>query len=162
VGNLVVQQAHWVYFTSINKAAWLFRALFIVQGILFVILGIFQNKLSCRLWADNYGITGIALILFSLIIYPLLGYFIGHVHPSSPTFGLPCLTAIFTFGFLLLNIKHSPPAILVIPLTWSLIGCIAVFQFGILEDAGLIVAGLITVSLIINRNKRVVKNNEKE
>ena len=39
---------HLVFFTTINKAAYLFGIVFILQGILFLILGIFKSKLSFK------------------------------------------------------------------------------------------------------------------
>ncbi len=144
---------HIVFFSAINKAAYLFGALFIIQGILFLIFGVFQNRLSFQFTKDIYGIIGLILIVFALIIYPLLGYSLGHIYPASPTFGLPCPTTIFTFGLLLLNIKKCPISILIIPFIWSLIGFMAALQFGILEDTGLLVASLVATSLLIYRNK---------
>ncbi|HYV91648.1 MAG TPA: DUF6064 family protein [Chitinophagales bacterium] len=144
---------HLIFFTAINTAAYLFGALFILQAILFLIYGVFQNKLSFRFHSDRYGIAGIVLILFALIIYPVLGYFLGHVYPSSPTFGLPCPTAIFTFGLLLLSAKKCPVTILIIPFIWSVIGFTAAFNFGIVEDTGLIVAGLFSFSILLFRNR---------
>ncbi len=152
---------HLIYFTNINKLAYLFGAFFIVQGILFVVLGVFQSKLSFSFHADKFGIMGMSLIVFALIIYPILGYFLGHIYPSSPTFGLPCPTTIFTFGILLLNEKKCPISILIIPFLWSIIGFMAAFQFGILEDTGLIVASLMTISLLIYRNKLLSKKEIK-
>ncbi len=145
---------HFIFFTAINKAAYLFSAFFIIQGILFLVFGVFQNRLSFHFHSDKYGLTGMSLILFALIIYPLLGYVFGRVYPSSPTFGLPCPTTIFTFGSLLLNVKKCPLTILIIPFIWSVIGFMAVFQFGILEDTGLFAASLITTFLLIYRNKK--------
>ncbi len=156
---------HIILFTSINKAAYLFGGLFIIQGFLFLIFGIFQNKLSFQFKNDKYGITGLILVLFALVIYPFLGYLFGHVYPYSPAFGLPCPTTIFTFGILLLNQKKCPFTILIIPLIWSIIGFMAAFQFGILEDTALIVTSLITVFLLIYRNRKlhhllIVKNEK--
>lgn len=147
---------HIIFFTAINKAAYLFGVVFIIQGVLFLILGIFQNTLSFRYHFDKFGIIGMSLILFALIIYPILGYFLDHIYPSSPTFGLPCPTTIFTFGILLMNVKKCPLTILVIPFCWSVIGFMAAFQFGILEDMGLLVASLVTTSLLIYRNNRLL------
>ena len=144
---------HIVLFTTINKAAYLFGGLFIIQGILFLIYGVFQNKLLFHFQSNKYGIAGICLILYALIVYPIFGFFRGHIYPSSPTFGLPCPTTIFTFGILLLNEKKTPVLILVIPFVWSIIGFMAAFQFGILEDAGLMLASLLAMSLLIYRNK---------
>jgi hypothetical protein len=148
---------HIIFFTAINKAAYLFGGLFIIQGILFLFFGVFKNRLSFNFKKDKYGITGFSLILFALILYPILGYYFGHIYPSSSTFGLPCPTTIFTFGILLLNTQKCPLTILIIPFIWSVIGFMAVFQFGILEDTGLIVASIIAVSLLIYRNKTLCK-----
>ena len=63
------------FFTAINQAAYLFGAFFIIQNILFLIFGVFQKRLSFHFRSDKYGITGMSLIIFALIIYPLLGYF---------------------------------------------------------------------------------------
>ncbi len=152
---------HFVFFTAINKAAYGFGALFIVQGILFLIYGVFQNKMLFRYRSDMYGITGIMLIGYALVVYPVLGYFMGHVYPASPTFGLPCPTTIFTFGLLLLTDKKFPVAILIIPVIWSVIGFTATFVFGILEDAGLIIAALAASFLLANRNRLLLKKMDR-
>src|SRR5687768_17583956 len=83
---------HLVYFARINKTARVFGVLFIIQAIVFLYFGIIRNKLNFKLRTDKYGIAGIILIVFALLIYPLLGYLWGHMYPSSPTFGLPCPT----------------------------------------------------------------------
>ena len=145
---------HLIFFTVINKAAYFFSTVFILQGILFFNLGVFQNKLSFRFRSDGHGITGIILILFALIVYPVLGCLFGHVYPNSPTFGLPCPTTIFTFGLLLLSDKKCPVAILIIPSIWSVIGFTAAFNFGIVEDAGLLVSGLLTLPMILIKNRK--------
>src|SRR5688572_32668785 len=62
---------HLIFFAGINKAAYLFGAIFILQGILFLTFGVFQNKLSFKYHPDRYGVMGITLILFALIIYPV-------------------------------------------------------------------------------------------
>lgn len=144
---------HIFFFTAINKAAYFFGAAFILQGVLFLILGVFLNRFSFKIRPCTYGITGIILILFALIVYPVLGYTAGHIYPYSPTFGLPCPTTIFTFGLLLLNDKKCPVTILVIPFLWSVAGFSAAFNFGITEDTGLLVSGLITFAILILRNR---------
>ena len=92
---------HLVYFTAINNAAYFFGILFIIQGCIFFSQGTSGDGLNFRFRKDLYGITGAFLILFSLVIYPILNYFLGHVFPYSPTFGLPCPLTIFTLGLLL-------------------------------------------------------------
>lgn len=148
---------HLIFFTAINKAAYFFGAAFILQSILFLRYGVFKNKLSFKFHSDIYGVTGIILILFALIIYPVLSHFLGHVYPSSPTFGLPCPTTIFTFGILFLSDKKCPVAILIIPIVWSVIGFTAAFNFGIWEDTGLLTAGLLSLTLLMFKNRKYNK-----
>lgn len=150
---------HIIFFTEINKLAYVFGSLFIIQGILFLMFGVFQDKLSFGFQKTIFGIFGMILILFSLIVYPILGYYLGHIYPFSPTFGLPCPTTIFTFGIVLLNQKEYPIWILIIPLSWSIIGFMAAFQFGIVEDFSLILSGLVAVSLLLYRYKNSLKLN---
>ena len=92
---------HIINFTSINAAAYLFGAMFILQGILFLYIFFVKQDITFRFRPDIYGITGSIFIFFSLIIYPVPGYFTGHIYPYSPSFGLPCPTTSFTFGLLL-------------------------------------------------------------
>jgi len=145
---------HLIFFTTINKAAYIFGTAFIIQAVLFITYGVFKNRLSFSFGSDIYGVTGIILILFGLIIYPVVGYLLGHVYPSSPTFGLPCPTTILTFGVLLLMDKKCPVAILIIPFLWSIIGFTAAFNFGILEDTGLLISGLLTITLLLIKNRK--------
>ncbi len=148
---------HLIFFTAINKAAFVFGAAFIVQGILFLTLGVLKGKLTFKFRPDRYGITGIILILVALIVYPIIGYVLDHRYPWSPTFGLPCPTTIFTFGLLLLSDKKCPVVILIIPFIWSIIGFTAAFQFGIIEDTGLLVSGLLSLSMLLLRNSNLTK-----
>ncbi len=113
---------HFIYFTSINQAAYLFGVLYIIQGLIFIYAGVVRSQLSFKFRLNFYCVVGSLFILYALIIYPVLGSFLGHVYPKKPTFGLPCPTAIFTFGLLLWTDKIVPKYVLVIPLIWSIIG----------------------------------------
>ena len=145
---------HLTYFTAINPAAYLFGALFVAQGILFLTKGLFRGDFSFRFHADRYGITGIILIVYALLIYPVLGSFLGHHYPAAPSFGLPCPTTIFTFGLMLMTERRISLSILIIPFAWSILGFTAALNFGVMEDMGLLIAGLITVPLLIARNRK--------
>jgi hypothetical protein len=83
----------------------------------------------------------------------VLGYFLGHVYPHSPTFGAPCPTVIFTFGLLLWTDKKLPKYLLGIPLLWSLLGISAAVQWGVLEDVMLLISGLAATAMIVYRDK---------
>ena len=145
---------HLIYFTSINKAAYLFGILYIIQGLIFIFVGGIKSKLSFKLQPNSYGVIGSLFILYSLIIYPILGYFLGHVYPKNPTFGLPCPTTIFTFGLLLETDKIVPKYVLVIPLIWSIIGFGAALSLGVKEDYGLLIAGIVGFILIFIRDRK--------
>jgi hypothetical protein len=145
---------HLLYFTSINKPAYIFGIVFIVEGMLFIKATFSKNKISIHIENNINGITGSLLILFALVLYPLIGYFLGHRYQASPTFGLPCPTTIFTFGILLFADKRVPLTLLIIPFIWSLVGFSAAFSLGIIEDTGLVISGLISITLIVIHNNR--------
>ncbi|MBD0285848.1 MAG: hypothetical protein ICV79_10555 [Flavisolibacter sp.] len=145
---------HLAFFTVINKAAYGFGALFLLQGILLIVYGlkaspsfVFEKNLS--------GILGSVLLFYALIIYPLLGYADGHGYPYSPTFGLPCPTTIFTLAIFLLAPNRLPFYIVAIPLLWSVIGFSAAFTLGIYEDTGLVVSALVFAILHFTKPKRL-------
>jgi len=148
---------HLLFFTSINKAAYFFGGLFIIQGVLFGIYGIIKNSLTFEYQKIIYNYIGIIFIVYALIIYPILGYLFGHKYPYSPTFGLPCPTTIFTFGILLFVNKNIPILVLIIPLLWSIIGFGAALNLSIYEDYGLLIAGILGFILLVVSNKKYSK-----
>jgi len=150
---------HMIHFSFINKAAVVFGALFILQSIFFLFFGVIKHKLVFHFQANKHGITGIILVAFALLIYPLLGYQFGHIYPSSPTFGVPCPTTIFTFGILLLCTTRIPFIILLIPFFWSIVGFSAAFLLGIKEDVSLLIAAFLSIVMIFLKNKLLKENS---
>ena len=134
---------HLVYFTAINKAAFIFGATFILQGILFFYLGVIKNQISISFSKNIEGMAGSVLIIFALIIYPIVGIIQGHIYPASPTFGLPCPTTIFTMGVLLWSDKKIPVILFIVPVLWSVLGFSAAHSLGIKEDIVLVIAGIL-------------------
>jgi len=132
---------HFIFFSKVNPAAWVFGSAFLITGIWFLWLGVIKGELQFRFTWGLRGLSGTLLLMYSLIIYPMLGYLFDHHYPDIPTFGLPCPTTIFTLGILLFL---SPPvrrSIFVVPLLWTIVGSLAAFRFGVLQDIGLLVAG---------------------
>lgn len=149
---------HIAFFSEINTAAYLFGVLFIIQGAAFITLIWTKSDIRYTCRSDSYGVIGGLLILYAMIIYPILGYLLGHRYPQSPVFGVaPCPTTIFTFGILLWTTGKVPYWLLAIPVLWSLIGFSAALKLTIYEDTGLIVAGILGVSMLIYRNQRIKK-----
>lgn len=149
---------HIIFFSTINKTAYIFGAFFIFQGIMFAVCGLIRKKLSFEYRKSNFNYMGIIFLLYALIIYPVLGYNLGHVYPYSPTFGLPCPTTIFTFGILLFTNEKMPVHLLIIPLLWSVIGFTAALNLTIYEDTGLLIAGLTTFTLLLISNRKKLYN----
>lgn len=139
---------HWLHFTSINKAAYAFGALFVLQGLLFLFIGQ-GGLLQFERPTELRGILGIALLLYALLIYPLLGAVMGHLYPHAPTFGLPCPTTILTFGLLIWTTSKVPWWVLIVPILWSVIGFMAALKLGVREDIGLMVAGVLAAVFLL-------------
>ena len=143
-----------IFFSTINKAAYVFGAFFILQGIMFAGCGLIRKKISFGYSKNIYNHIGIIFLLYALIIYPVLGTLLGHAYPYSPTFGLPCPTTIFTFGILLFTNKKIPVHLLIIPLLWSIIGFTVAFKLTMYEDIGLPVAGVTAFTLLLISNRK--------
>lgn len=150
---------HLLFFSPINKAAYLFGMLFLVEAGFFLWYGAIRGRLKFRFGKNISGYTGVACIVLALLVYPALGLLLGRAYPQSPTFGLPCPTTIYTFGMLLLIGKKIPASLSIVPLFWAVIGFTAAISLGIWEDISLLLAamafaGVLLVSHRKNRSLR--------
>jgi hypothetical protein len=147
---------HIGFFTEINKAAYVFGGLFIIQGLWFLSYALRPGRIAFgRAW-DAWSGTGAVMILYALFLYPVLGTLAGHGFPNAPMFGVaPCPTTIFTFGLLLTTRQGLPVRLTAIPFIWSMIGTMAALRFGVYEDFGLLAAGAIGVAALSIRERRV-------
>ena len=145
---------HINYFSAINKAAYGFGLLFLIQSFVFVYAGIIRDKVSFDIRFDAYTIIGMTFVAYALVGYPLLCILFGHTYPKSPTFGVPCPTTIFTFGVLLFSSHRISLFVLLIPFLWSIVGFSAAFHFAIYEDIGLIISGLVSTAVLTVIKKR--------
>jgi hypothetical protein len=96
---------------------------------------------------------GYFFILYSLIIYPVVGYLIEPNLFRTISIGLPSPTIILTFGFLLLCDKKFSRYLLIIPSLWAVIGISAVIKLGVYQDSMMLIAAIIADVLIL-RSKR--------
>jgi len=125
--------------------------LFTAQGVLFV-YAMVRDRIAYGSADPAYTAVGLLFIAYALIAYPLIGLLVGHVYPRaalSPLF--PCPGIILTFGVLLLG-RIVPWYLLIIPTLWALTGALW-FYLGMVEDAGLVVAGVVGVIMIIARER---------
>jgi hypothetical protein len=145
-----------IYWAPSYTFAYAFGALCIVQGALFLAAGVFKPDLSFAFGADVYSTTGILLVVYATVGYPIVGYLLGHRYPQSLPFGLvPYPTTVFTFGLLLWTGRKVPKYLLIIPLLWAISGFLPV-SIGILEDIGLIIAGSLGTGLILHRDRKAI------
>ena len=143
---------HALFFASINKAAYLFAALFFVQGLWLAYEGCFRSRLHFSIGSSRIAWLGVAFVFYASILYPLIGLMTGHSYPATPTFGVtPCPVTIFAFGMLLATEPPISRRLLVIPFIWSLIGGSAALLLHVPQDWFLLVSGLISVPMIAFR-----------
>jgi uncharacterized protein DUF6064 len=142
---------HLAFFSAINPAAFVFSALFVLEGLLLARSGLLRGALRFRLAVRWRSWLALSLITYGLFVYPLLGRILGHRYPAAPTFGLPCPTTLFTLG-VLLTVRRCPLHLMLIPLAWCLVGSVAAWRLGVPEDYGLTVAGLL-VPLALARDR---------
>ena len=87
---------------------------------------------------------GLGLVLYS-VAYPFLSA-LGHKYPTTPTFGVPCPTAILTIGALLTLRGRVPLTLAIIPALWGLIGVLlAVPTDYVLLGAGVLLIVVLSV-----------------
>jgi len=142
---------HWGYFAAINKAAPVFAALFVLQAALFLYFGVLTEGVKFRPSRGPRAWTGWALIAYAAVLYPLIGFRIGHSFDEVPMFGItPCPVTIFTLGLLLLA-APMPRGLLAIPFLWSLVGGSAAFLLGVPQDWVLLLAGIAALWIAFRR-----------
>lgn len=144
---------HAFFFTAINRSAWLFAALFIVQGGLFAATQSLQTSIA-RPGSMRHALSS-ALIVYGLV-YPLLAWADGFVYPRMPTFGVPCPTTILTIGFLI-AVSTQSLILSAVPIAWSLVGGSAAWLFGVHADLALPAAGVMLALDLILRRSHVMK-----
>jgi len=144
---------HLAFFTSINPLAYVFAAISVAGGLIFLWYGVVRRSLRFQLARNTRGVVGIALVVYALAAYPAWSAYAGHHYPALPTFGLPCPTTIFTIGVLAFAVPPYPRAPLIVPVLWCMVGSQAAFLLGVPQDSGLVVAALAGVVLLV-RNKR--------
>jgi Family of unknown function (DUF6064) len=147
---------HGLYFSRINPVALVFGALFVLQGLLFVVAGVAGRRLAFGHAAGPASAVGWALVAYAAVLYPLLGAWTGHAYPSLPMFGVtPCPVTLFSFGVLMLASAPVPRWLLIIPLAWSLVGGSAAFLLGVPQDWPLLFSGLTIVLLVLRDRRRM-------
>jgi Family of unknown function (DUF6064) len=146
------------FFVEINRAAYLFGAMYIAQGVAIAYAG------SCRrinfgFRSDAAGWIGVTLVVYAAVLYPLIGIVAGANPAELPVFGVtPCPVTIFTLGMLLLTRSPLDLLLLVIPVLWSLIGGSAAILLQVPQDWLLLASGLLTAGFLLVRERARVSS----
>ena len=144
---------HMAFFTLINKAAYVFGGIFILQGLFFFIETFFRYKMKFVPGNSFADYLGYFFILFGIVIYPVLLY-LDHSLYTTISPGLPCPSTILTFGFLMLTGPQLPGYLVVLPAIWTVIGTGAALNFGVYADFMMPLAAIISIIYIIGRKNK--------
>ncbi len=142
---------HIAFFSGINKVAYGFGVLFILQGLFISWEGVLLYNLKFEFKMSLQAYFGYFFILYGLIIYPVVGYLIEQNLSRTISIGLPCPTTILTFGFFLLCDKKFSKYLLIIPSLWAVMGISAVINMGIYQDSMMIIVAIIADVWLLTR-----------
>lgn len=145
---------HALFFARINPVALAFGGLFVVQGWWFYRFGRDGGSGVVAVPSRIQAAIGGVMVGYALVGYPVVSILLGHSWPAVPTFGVPCPLVIFTLGTWVWLGLPGPRRLLIIPLAWSGLGFTAAWTFGVYEDLGLLVAGVVTLGLLASRPVR--------
>jgi len=140
---------HLAFFAAINPLAYAFAGFSVAAAAAFLWQGVVRRRLEFRWSSTPRAVTGLVLMAFALVVYPVWSSTTGHPYPTLPTFGLPCPTTLFTLGLLGLVAAPYPRSPLVVPVAWCFVGAQAAFLLGVQADLSLIVAGLFGLVLLV-------------
>jgi hypothetical protein len=144
---------HAAHFSAINRAAYGFAALFVVQGLMLAWAGA-AGSMEFRVRRSVRDGISLGMIAYAMVIYPAIGALAGQSYPAVPVFGVaPCPLVIFTFGVLLLA-DALPLRLLIVPLVWSLVGGSAAFLLQVPQDWALLFSGILVAAALLDRRHR--------
>ncbi|MEF2231117.1 MAG: DUF6064 family protein [Pseudodesulfovibrio sp.] len=143
-----------IYFTSFHYQYYLWGPVWVAQGLLICYQGIIKKRIHFNIKKDVYSIAGLTFIAYALIVYPMIGAWLGHPFPRGPLFGsAPCPTVIFTFSAFLFSENRVKPYLLYFPLLWALMSLYPIIGMGVYADIGELIAAIIAFILILKKNK---------
>jgi hypothetical protein len=145
---------HFLFFSRFNPLAYFFGGVSLAGALVLAWEGAIRRRLRFAWVGRLRAATGVLLIVFALVLYPLWSWFAGHRYPALPTFGLPCPTTIFTIGVLAFLVRPYPRGPLVVPILWCVVGAQAALLLGVPQDYGLVVAGVAGLALLVAAGPR--------
>jgi hypothetical protein len=142
----------YTYLRPLYQPGKTFAGLWMAEGMLLA----FSASRPPRCFKRSTGwcaALGWLAIGYSLMGYPALGFLLrSSVLRIAWPGAFPCPTALFTLGVLVMEQGPLPKWMLVIPAFWA-IGGLVPFSWGIREDLGLVVFGMLIVVTIVSRDR---------
>lgn len=113
---------HWQRYATINLAANYYALAFVLEALLLLWLGAVRARLSGAPASKVRQRSGLGLLVFALLCFPLIGSLLGRSITQSEIFGMaPDPTALATLGILQLGGMRSQWILYPIPVLWCLI-----------------------------------------
>ncbi|HEX6095915.1 MAG TPA: DUF6064 family protein [Thermoanaerobaculia bacterium] len=141
-----------MFFVAITPAAQVFGSFFIAEAALLLICAWEIGPL------DPASRTSLAvggfIIVYSLLVYPIVGMATGQAYPALPTFGAPCPITIFTFGVLCAFPSSVSRVAVAVPVLWVAISSYAALGFSVYEDFGLLAAAIAAIVVMHQETRR--------
>jgi hypothetical protein len=142
---------HIATFAPLNWGAWIFGAVFILEGVRWLRLAVIAQTLQFRFDAGRGGFAGVALMAFALA-YPLIEQAAGHPWPQVQLPGtLPAPTMLVTLAMLAMARGQGTRRLTIIPLAWALTGGAAAVTLGIWQDVAMAAAVFAGAVLVFAR-----------
>jgi peptidoglycan/LPS O-acetylase OafA/YrhL len=139
---------HLVYFSTINPAARLFGALFLVQAAIFAWVAVDDFGLRVTWGRRPHQVLSVAFCAYA-VLYPFVALATGLQWPRMPAFGVPCPTTLLTVGLLLGLAPKRHRGLSVIPVLWCLVAGTAAFQLGIRPDLALYLGAVLLALYVV-------------
>lgn len=145
-----------LHFTPLNWAAWLAAGIFVLQGLLFLWLGVVRNRLRLRFKGEIPSWTGLLFLAAATAGYPLLGLATGTGVEAMPVVGIdPGPTILFTWGYLLLTAEKTLLRLLPIPFIAAWVSAVGGWLLGLSVDVILAPASLAGLIVIVTLKRCV-------
>lgn len=146
-GWLVVAVAYfWVRYSTIHTGGKWFAAAFGAQALALAWCGIVRPRLELESKPTVRRRAGLGLILFSVLLYPLVGQMLGRPWSQSEVFGLtPDPTVLATLG-LLLAANRARWWLWIVPVGWCLFSAMTLWALHAPEALGM---GMVPVVCVV-------------
>ena len=139
-------------YATINWAARDFAALFVVQAASLVWYGLVRRRVTFAHSRSNGTWLAPALFVLAVVLPPLAGWAADRTWKQVELFGLsPDATTVATLGLLMMTSPNPPRALMIVPLSWCVIGGATLWALESPEAWVLIGAGIVGLVAMLRR-----------